>query len=98
MHYCQSPYLYERRKSREVVIGDPKNGGVIIGRDHPVVKQSMLTCDTIDAAACVKQTLEPVEVGFPPIRITSPPGKGAHTRNTIVPAPPARGWPSPKLT
>ena len=42
MQYCHSPYLYQRRKTREVVVGDPTNGGVIIGGDHPVV-------DAIDA-------------------------------------------------
>ena len=50
MRYCESPYFYHRRKTREIVIGDPANGGVIIGGDHPVVKQSMLTCDTMDTA------------------------------------------------
>src|SRR5438477_5686777 len=84
MHYCQSPYLYERRKSREVVIGDPKNGGVIIGGDHPVVKQSMLTCDTMDTAACVKQTLELVEVGCQLVRITAPTVKDAANLKNIV--------------
>src|SRR5438477_7494906 len=84
MHYCQSPYLYERRKSREVVIGDPKNGGVIIGGDHPVVKQSMLTCDTMDTAACVKQTLELVEVGCELVRITAPTVKDAANLKNIV--------------
>ena len=48
MRYCESHYFYQRRKTREVVIGDPANGGVIIGGGHPVVKQSMLTCDTMD--------------------------------------------------
>ena len=28
MRYCLSPYLYQRRKTREVVIGDPARGGV----------------------------------------------------------------------
>ena len=37
-------------KTREIVIGDPANGGFVMGGDHPVVKQSMLTCDTMDTA------------------------------------------------
>ena len=45
------PILYQRRTTREVVVGDPARGGVIIGGDHPVVVQSMLTCDTMDTAA-----------------------------------------------
>ena len=72
MRYCDSPYLYKRRKTREIVIGDPKNGGVIIGGDHPVVVQSMLTCDTMDTAECVRQTLELVAVGCQIVRITAP--------------------------
>ena len=51
------------RQTREVVVGDPARGGVIIGGDHPVVVQSMITCDTMDTAECVKQTLDLVAVG-----------------------------------
>ena len=54
MRYCESPYFYRRRQTREVVVGDPGRGGVIIGGDHPVVMQSMITCDTMDTAACVQ--------------------------------------------
>ena len=63
MRYCPSPFFYQRRRTREVVVGDPAPGGVIIGGDHPVVKQSMITCDTMDTAECVKQTLDLVAVG-----------------------------------
>ena len=84
MHYCDSPYLYKRRKTREIVIGDPKNGGVIIGGDHPVVMQSMLTCDTMDTAECVKQTLELVAVGCQIVRITAPTVKDAANLQNIV--------------
>ena len=31
MRYCESPYFYQRRKTREIVIGDPANGGVVSG-------------------------------------------------------------------
>jgi (E)-4-hydroxy-3-methylbut-2-enyl-diphosphate synthase len=84
MRYCESPYFYQRRKTREVVIGDPKNGGVIIGGDHPVVKQSMLTCDTMDTALSVKQTLELVEVGCQLVRITAPTVKDAANLKNII--------------
>src|SRR3954447_14915777 len=84
MQYCRSPYLYSRRKTREVVIGDPKNGGVIIGGNHPVVKQSMLTCDTMDTAESVKQTLELVAVGCQIVRITAPTVKDAANLKNIV--------------
>src|SRR5256886_2412927 len=84
MRYCPSPYSYQRRTSREVVIGDPHHGGVVVGGDHPVVKQSMLTCDTMDTAACVRQTLDLVEVGCQLVRITAPTVKDAANLQNIV--------------
>src|SRR5258706_7049318 len=84
MRYCESPFLYHRRKSREIVIGDPANGGFIMGGDHPVVKQSMLTCDTMDTALSVKQTLELVAVGCQLVRITAPTVKDAANLQNIV--------------
>ena len=84
MQYCDSPYFYKRRLTREIVVGDPKNGGVIIGGNHPVVVQSMLTCDTMDTAECVKQTLELVAVGCQIVRITAPTVKDAANLQNIV--------------
>jgi (E)-4-hydroxy-3-methylbut-2-enyl-diphosphate synthase len=84
MRYCDSPYSYQRRKTREVVIGDPKHGGVIVGGDHPVVVQSMLTCDTMDTAESVKQTLELVAVGCQLVRITAPTVKDAANLQNII--------------
>ena len=84
MRYCESPFFYHRRKTREIFIGDPKNGGVVMGGDHPVVKQSMLTCDTMDTALCVKQTLELVAVGCQIVRITAPTVKDAANLKNIV--------------
>lgn len=91
MQYCQSPYVFQRRKTREVVVGDPARGGVIIGGEHPVVKQSMLTCDTMDTALCVKQTLELVAVGCQIVRITAPTVKDAANLENIVRELRARG-------
>ncbi len=84
MRYCQSPFLYQRRASREVTVGDPAKGGVVIGGSHPVVVQSMLTCDTMDTAECVKQTLELVAVGCQIVRITAPTVKAAANLQNIV--------------
>jgi (E)-4-hydroxy-3-methylbut-2-enyl-diphosphate synthase len=84
MNYCDSPFLYRRRKTREVVVGDPAKGGVIIGGDHPVVMQSMLTCDTMDTAASVQQTLDLVAVGCQIVRITAPTVKDAANLQHIV--------------
>jgi len=84
MRYCSSPYSYARRLTREVLVGDLSKGGVIIGGHHPVVKQSMLTCDTMDTALCVRQTLELVEVGCQIVRITAPTIKDAANLQQIV--------------
>ena len=84
MKYCESPYVSKRRVTREVVIGDPANGGVIIGGDHPVVAQSMITCDTMDTAASVQQTLDLVAVGCQIVRITAPTVKDAANLQVIV--------------
>ncbi|MCI0535138.1 MAG: (E)-4-hydroxy-3-methylbut-2-enyl-diphosphate synthase [Verrucomicrobiales bacterium] len=84
MRYCHSPFECHRRRTREVTIGDPAHGGVIIGGDHPVVVQSMLTCDTMDTAECVKQTIELVAVGCQIVRITAPTVKDAANLKNIV--------------
>jgi (E)-4-hydroxy-3-methylbut-2-enyl-diphosphate synthase len=84
MRYCESPFFYHRRKTREIVIGDPSNGGFVMGGDHSVVKQSMLTCDTMDTALSVKQTLELVAVGCQLVRITAPTVKDAANLQNIV--------------
>jgi (E)-4-hydroxy-3-methylbut-2-enyl-diphosphate synthase len=84
MRYCESPYFQHRRPTREIVIGDPANGGVIIGGNHPVVKQSMITCDTMDTALSVRQTLDLVAVGCQIVRITAPTVKDAANLQNIV--------------
>ena len=91
MNYCQSPYVFQRRATREVVVGDPTRGGVILGGNHPVVKQSMLTCDTMDTALSVQQTLDLVAVGCQIVRITAPTVKDAANLENIVRELRARG-------
>ncbi len=84
MRYCESPYSFRRRSTREVIIGDPAKGGVIVGGNHPGVMQSMLTCDTMDTEECVRQTLELVAVGCQIVRITAPTVKDAANLENIV--------------
>ncbi len=91
MNYCESPFFYRRRRTREIVVGVPGAGGVVIGGEHPVVVQSMLTCDTMDTAECVKQTLELVEAGCQIVRITAPTVKDAANLKPIVAELRARG-------
>src|ERR1700734_975819 len=91
MRYCESPFNYHRRKTREIVIGDPRNGGLIMGGAHPVVVRSMITCDTMDTAASVQQTLDLVAVGCQIVRITAPTVKDAANLKNIVAELRARG-------
>ncbi|RME93580.1 MAG: 4-hydroxy-3-methylbut-2-en-1-yl diphosphate synthase, partial [Verrucomicrobia bacterium] len=77
-------YRYRRRPTREVPVGDPERGGVVIGGDRPIVKQSMLTCDTMDTEACVRDTLELVAAGAELVRITAPTVKDAANLRHIV--------------
>jgi (E)-4-hydroxy-3-methylbut-2-enyl-diphosphate synthase len=91
MRHCESPYLRRRRLARAVVVGDPARGGVVLGGGHPVVMQSMLTCDTMDTAECVRQTLELVEAGCQLVRITAPTVKDAANLEPIVRELRARG-------
>jgi (E)-4-hydroxy-3-methylbut-2-enyl-diphosphate synthase len=91
MNFCASPWAYHRRPTRQVVVGDPERGGVIIGGDRPVVVQSMITCDTMDTAQCVQQTLDLVAVGCQLVRITAPTVRDAANLGHIVAALHARG-------
>ena len=79
MEYCPSPYSYRRRKSRVV-----RAGGVAIGGENPVRVQSMITCDTMDTAAAIQQTLDLVAVGCEIVRITAPTVKDAANLRVIV--------------
>src|SRR5437867_594589 len=91
MKYCSSLYFFHRHQTRQVVVGDPANGGIIIGGHHPIVMQSMLTCDTMDTAASVQQTLDLVKVGCQIVRITAPTVKDAANLKTIAAELRARG-------
>jgi len=74
-----------------VPVGDPDRGGVVIGGDHPVVLQSMITADTLDTAACVQQTLDLVAAGCQLVRITAPTVRDAANLEAIAATLRARG-------
>jgi len=76
--YCHNPYHYQRRHSREVMVGK-----IGIGGSNPIRVQSMLTCDTMDTRECVKQTLDLVKVGCEIVRITAPVVKDAANLKNI---------------
>ncbi|MFM8766158.1 MAG: flavodoxin-dependent (E)-4-hydroxy-3-methylbut-2-enyl-diphosphate synthase, partial [Spartobacteria bacterium] len=68
----------DRRPSREV-----KTGRTAIGGENPVRVQSMLTSDTMDTAACVKETLGLAQAGCEIVRITAPTVKDARNLESI---------------
>ena len=58
MNYCENPFGSGRRATREVMVGH-----VGVGGSNPIRVQSMITCDTMDTAASIAQTIELAEVG-----------------------------------
>ena len=79
MNYCASPYRYERRLTREVMVGR-----VGIGGTNAIRVQSMITCDTMDTEASIAQTIELAEVGCEIVRITAPTVKDSANLENIV--------------
>src|SRR2546422_4861496 len=79
LSYCESPFVYHRRKTRELKVGD-----VGIGGDHPIRVQSMITCDTMDTEASIQQTKELADAGCEIVRITAPTVKDARNLEHIV--------------
>jgi (E)-4-hydroxy-3-methylbut-2-enyl-diphosphate synthase len=79
VNYCDSPYRYQRRATREVMVGR-----VGIGGANPIRVQSMITCDTMDTEASIAQTIELAEVGCEIVRITAPTVKDSANLQNIV--------------
>lgn len=76
--YCHNLYHYERRLTRVVKIGSLAMGGA-----HPIRVQSMLTSDTMDTEACVREALKLTAVGCELVRITAPTVKDAGNLKNI---------------
>jgi len=64
--YCPSLLSYARRPTREVTVGR-----VGIGGGNPIRIQSMITSDTRDTPACVKEVLDLDAAGCEIVRITA---------------------------
>ena len=80
------PFYPERRRSRAVNVGQ-----VGIGGDNPVRLQSMITCDTMDTLACIRESMELADVGCEIVRITAPTVKDARNLEAIRDGLQARG-------
>ena len=81
-----APFHPERRRSRVVQVGK-----VGLGGDNPVRVQSMLTCDTMDTEACVRDSVALADVGCEIVRITAPTVKDARNLEPIRDALRGRG-------
>ena len=79
LQYCDSLYSYSRRPTREVPIGRVRVGG-----SNPIRVQSMITCDTMDTAKSIGQTLDLVAAGCEIVRITAPTVKDAANLESIA--------------
>ncbi|KAB2644309.1 MAG: (E)-4-hydroxy-3-methylbut-2-enyl-diphosphate synthase [Verrucomicrobia bacterium] len=86
MQYCASSFHYQRRAAREVRVGT-----IGLGGSNPIRVQSMITCDTMDTAASIQQTLDLAAVGCEIVRITAPTVKDAANLQHIVAGLRARG-------
>jgi len=78
IRYTNSLTNYNRRKTREVMIGNVPMGG-----DNPIRVQSMTTIDTMDTQGSVDQVLRMVESGCEYVRITAPSIKEARNLQEI---------------
>ncbi len=65
--FCADPFSYQRRLTREVMVGK-----VGVGGHHPIRVQSMITCDTMDTEASIRQTMDLAAAGCEIVRITAP--------------------------
>jgi (E)-4-hydroxy-3-methylbut-2-enyl-diphosphate synthase len=79
MIYCANPLVYSRRLTREVKVGN-----IGIGSTNPIRVQSMITCDTMDTEASIKETLDLAAVGCEIVRITAPTVKDAANLQHII--------------
>jgi len=78
MKHTAHPYRYQRRLSREVLVG-----GVGFGGANPLRVQSMITCDTMDTEQSVQQTVDLAKAGCSLVRITAPTVKDAANLQNI---------------
>ena len=66
LSYCPDLLRFSRRLTREVMVGN-----VGVGGKNPIRVQSMITSDTRDTPACVREVLDLAEAGCEIVRITA---------------------------
>ncbi len=90
MKYCDNPYFWNRRITREV-----KVGSVGVGGAHPIRVQTMLISDTMDTDACIQEAIPIIEAGCEILRITAPSINDARNLENIVQCLRSRGFDTP---
>jgi (E)-4-hydroxy-3-methylbut-2-enyl-diphosphate synthase len=73
-----NPYFSSRRVTREVKVGH-----IGVGGTNPIRVQSMITCDTMETAACIQQSQDLAAAGCEIVRITAPTVKDARNLRLI---------------
>jgi len=76
--YTNNYYVYNRRKTWEVNIGD-----VPLGGNHPIRIQSMTNASTMDTEQCVHQSIRMIEAGSEYVRIATANLSEAHNLKNI---------------
>lgn len=86
LHYCPDLFSYSRRESRVVQVGN-----VSVGGHNPIRIQSMITSDTRDTEACVKEILGLAAADCEIVRLTAQTRKYAANLENISKAIRAEG-------
>jgi (E)-4-hydroxy-3-methylbut-2-enyl-diphosphate synthase len=90
MNYCANPFFWQRNLTREVKVGP-----VGVGGDNPIRIQTMLTSDTMNTEACVREAIPILEAGCEILRLTAPSIKDAKNLKNIVAELRRRGFNTP---
>ncbi len=90
MNYCANPFFWQRRLTREVKVGH-----VGVGGDNPIRVQTMLTSDTMNTEACVREAIPILEAGCEILRLTAPSINDAKNLKNIVAELRRRGFNTP---
>jgi (E)-4-hydroxy-3-methylbut-2-enyl-diphosphate synthase len=86
----ESVFGYRRRVTREVKVGH-----VGVGGRNPIRIQTMLTSDTMNTAACIKEALPILEAGCEILRLTAPAIADAKNLKNFVAEIRQRGFQTP---
>jgi (E)-4-hydroxy-3-methylbut-2-enyl-diphosphate synthase len=79
---------FERRKTRQIVVGDPAKNGVAVGGDAPISVQSMTTTKTADVEGTLAQIYDLAMAGADIVRCTCNEREAAEALAEIVPRSP----------